>query len=352
LPSSAPPPSGTPARPAAPSPASTDPADPGPPPGRAAATIGLDVGGTKILGLLVGADDRVLGERRVPTPADGDGLVAALARVARALRAEAGSRSVPVAGVGVGAMGLIDRTGRLRFAPNLPGVVEVPLGTRLAGELGLPVAVDNDATCALRGEHALGAARGRTDAVLVTVGTGIGAGLLLRGGIVRGANGFAGEAGHMVVQRDGVPCPCGRRGCWERYASGTGLGRFAREAAEAGRAPRLVELAGGEALAVRGEHVTAAAAEGDPVAVELVGELAEWVAVGLVNLIQLLDVALVVVGGGLAEAAGVLLEPVRRAVERRQVAPRHRPPVPIVAAELGERAGAVGAALLARSVAS
>src|SRR6201999_1628795 len=112
-----------------------------------------------------------------------------------------------------------------------------------------------------------------------------------------------------------------------------GLGRFAREAAEAGRAPRLVELAG-EPLAVRGEHVTIAAAEGDPVALELVGDFAEWAGVGIVNLTQLLDVSMVVIGGGLAESAGVLLEPIRRSVERRQVAPTHRPPIEVVAAEM------------------
>jgi glucokinase len=303
------------------------------------------VGGTKILGLLVAPDGEVLLERRVDTPLEGDALVDALVAVSRGLAAESGE---PVTGVGVGMMGLIDRAGTMRFAPNLPGVVELAVGPRLSAALGLPVSMDNDATCALRGEHALGAARGATDAVLVALGTGIGAGILLAGEVVRGANGFAGEAGHMVVERDGVACPCGRRGCWERYASGTGLGRLGREAAEAGRSPRLTALAGGDPSAVRGEHVTRAAEAGDPVALGVVAGFAEWVAIGVVNLTQLLDTALVVIGGGLAESSGVLLEPIRRAVERRQVAPDHRPVVDIVAAELGERAGAIGAALLAR----
>jgi glucokinase len=290
----------------------------------------------------------VLSERRVETPLEGDPLVGALIAVTGQLLDDAAGAGRDVAAVGVGMMGLIDRAGTMRFAPNLPGVVELVVGPRLAAAVGLPVSMDNDATCALRGEHGLGAARGATDAVLVALGTGIGAGILLGGTVVRGANGFAGEAGHMVVARDGVACPCGRRGCWERYASGTGLGRFGREAAEAGRSPRLVALAGGDPLAVRGEHVTRAAEEGDPVALDVVAEFAEWVAVGLVNLIQLLDVSLVVVGGGLAESSGVLLDPIRRAFDRRQVAPAHRPPVAIVTAALGERAGAIGAALLAR----
>ncbi|HEY2330896.1 MAG TPA: ROK family protein [Acidimicrobiales bacterium] len=312
------------------------------------ARIGIDVGGTKILALLLDPADEVVLERRLATPPDGDGLVAALVEVTSQLVDAAPGAGCRVEAIGVGMMGLIDRMGTMRFAPNLPGVVEVAIGPRLADGIGLPVVVDNDATCALRGEHALGAVRGVADAVLVAFGTGIGAGILLDGTIVRGANGFAGEAGHMVVQRDGVPCPCGRRGCWERYASGTGLGRFAREAAEAGRAPRLVALAGGDPLDVRGEHVTRAAAEGDPVALELVGEFADWAGLGIVNLTQLLDVTTVVIGGGMAESAGVLLEPIRRSVARRQVAPEHRPPVAVIAAMLGERAGAIGAALLAR----
>lgn len=311
--------------------------------------VGIDVGGTKILGLLVGGDDRVLAERRLPTPQDGHHLLDALVSVARALVDEGTDGRTSAAAVGVGMMGLVDRTGTMRFAPNLPGVVELPVARHLEAALGLRVVMDNDATCALRGEHGLGAARGATDAVLVTLGTGVGAGILLGGEIVRGANGFAGEAGHMVVDPGGVACPCGRRGCWEQYASGVGLGRLAREAVAAGRAPRIAALAGGEMLAVRGDHVTAAAGEGDPVALELVEVFAGWAALGLVNLVQLLDVSLIVLGGGLVESADVVLGPVRRSFAARQVAPDHRPPVRIEAAELGERAGAIGAALLARA---
>jgi glucokinase len=185
------------------------------------------------------------------------------------------------------------------------------------------------------------------DVALVTLGTGVGGAFVLDGSLVRGANGFAGEVGHMVVERDGIPCVCGRRGCWERYASGTGLGRMGREVAEAGGAPRLVELAGGDPVHVRGEHVTHAAAEGDADALAVLDLLADWVAIGLVNLRQLLDVERFVIGGGLAEAGEVLLTPIRRAFDRRAVTPEHRPPVAIVAAAMGEYAGAVGAALLA-----
>ncbi len=151
--------------------------------------------------------------------------------------------------------------------------------------------------------------------VLVTLGTGIGGGLIVGDELVRGAAGFAGEPGHMVVDPNGPPCPCGRRGCWERYASGSGLGRLGREAAEAGRAGAVVALAGGDPEAVRGEHVTAAAAGGDPEALAVMADFAWWVALGMANLVNLLDPEVVIIGGGLAEAGELLLGPTRAAFE-------------------------------------
>jgi glucokinase len=228
--------------------------------------------------------------------------------------------------------GLVDRDAVLRFAPNLPGIVELPVGALLADATGLPVRVDNDNTCALWGEHLLGAARDATDVVLVGLGTGIGGGLLVDGRLARGAHGFAGEIGHMVVARGGIPCVCGHNGCWERYASGSALGRMARDAG----------------IGERGEDVTTAAIAGDAAALAVFDEFADWFAVGLVNLVHVLDVSRCVIAGGLVEAGEVLIEAVRRAFTARVVAPEHRPPVEIVAAQLGERAGAIGAALLAR----
>ena len=290
-------------------------------------TIGVDVGGTKVLGVVVDDHGSVLAEQRAPTPSGGDALAATMVEVIAALRA-----GHDVTAVGAGVPGLVDRDAVLRFAPNLPGVVELPVGALLAGATGLPVRVDNDNTSALWGEHRLGAARAVDDAVLVGLGTGIGGGLLLDGRLARGAHGFAGEIGHMVVVRGGIPCVCGRNGCWERYASGTALGRLAREAG----------------IGERGEDVTAAALAGDPGALAVFEEFADWFAVGLVNLVHVLDVERCVIAGGLVTAGEVLIDAIRRAFAARLVAPDHRPPVEIVAAELGERAGAVGAAILAR----
>jgi glucokinase len=247
--------------------------------------------------------------------------------------------------LGVGAAGLVTPEGRVRAAPNLPGVREFRLADLLGERLGRTVAVDNDATCALLAEWRLGAARGVDEVVLVTLGTGIGGALVVGGALQHGANGFAGEPGHMVVDPNGPPCVCGRRGCWERYASGSGLGRLAREAAIAGRLNDVVALAGGDAEDVRGEHLIRAASEGDAGAIIVLDAFAWWVALGLVNLVNLLDPALIVVGGGLVEAAG-LMAPVERHFVALLYAPDSRPHPAIVAATLGERAGATGAALL------
>jgi glucokinase len=309
-----------------------------------APTIGIDVGGTKVLGVAVDAGGVMVAEHREPTPEGGEAVLATMLTIVEQLRA----RVPEVAALGAGVPGLVDRTGTLRIAPNLPGVVELAVATRLASATGLPTRVDNDATCALWGEHATGVARGADDVLLVTLGTGIGGGLLLDGQLTRGANGFAGEFGHMVVAAGGIRCPCGRSGCWERYASGSALGRMGREAAGGGGAARMVELAGGDPADVRGEHVTAAAAEGDAAAQAVVAEFASWFAIGLANLVAIVDVRTCVVGGGLVEAGDVLLTPIREAVRGDLIAAGHRPPVDIVAATLGEHAGAVGAAHLAR----
>jgi glucokinase len=305
---------------------------------------GLDVGGTKVLGVAVDPAEPtvVLAEERIPTPSGSDGLLGALADLAGRLDDRAGTAGA----VGVGVPGLVDHQGVLHTGPHLPGIRGLPIADLLADRLGRPVAVDNDANCHALAEARVGAARGARDALVVTFGTGIGAGIILRGSLLEGAAGFAGEAGHMVVDPLGPPCPCGRRGCWERLASGSGLSRLARDAAYAGRIDDVVALAGGDPEAVRGEHVTEAARAGSDGALEVIDELARWIARGLANLANVLDPGVIVLGGGLIGAADLLLERVRDAFAVRVIAGELRPEIPIVAAALGERAGAIGAALL------
>ena len=303
-------------------------------------TVGVDLGGTKCLAVALEAGN-VVDERRVPTPVGETALLDALAGVATAV-----AGATDVVGVGIGVPGLVDRGGVLRFAPNLPGVVDLDIKAELERRLGGPVRVDNDATCAAWGERQVGAAQGYDDVILVTLGTGIGGGIVAGGALLRGANGFAGEIGHMVVDPDGPDCPCGQRGCWERFASGGGLGRLGQRAAAEGRAGHVLALAGGDPALVRGEHVTAAAAEGDVEAHAVLADLAWWVALGLANLANAFDPQAFVLGGGLVEAGDVLLGPVRTAFADLLTGASYRPEIAIVPATLGEHAGAIGAACL------
>jgi glucokinase len=310
-------------------------------------TVGIDLGGTKLLGLTLDDDGLVTGERLVRSPEGADAVIDAFVSVVEAQRTDG-----HVDAVGVGAAGLVDRDGVLYMAPNLPGLRHLPIKALLQERLQLPVQVDNDATCAAWGERELGAAKGSDDVVIVTLGTGIGGGLVYDGHLYRGANGFAGEVGHVKVDPDGPPCPCGGRGCWERYASGSALGRYGREAGEGGRGARIVELAGGDFHDVRGEHVVAAAREGDDDALELMDRFAWWVAQGLGNLADAFDPDTIVVGGGLLVAADLFLDRARELFTELVLAGDVRPGVSIVPAVLGEKAGAIGAALVARDLLS
>ncbi|MCU1392987.1 MAG: glk [Ilumatobacteraceae bacterium] len=279
---------------------------------------GIDVGGTKFLGVVLDDAGEIVVTKRRPTPAGGDAVVRELAEFAR----ELGDYDT----LGVGVPGLVTRDGVLRAAPNLVGADEVAVGARLTALLGHPVAVDNDATCAMVAEWLHGAARGFDDVVLVTLGTGIGGGLVMGGRLQRGANGFAGEFGHVVVEPNGIACVCGRRGCWERYASGSGLAM----------------LAGGRT----GEDVVAAAEAGDRESLAVIDLFAHWVALGLANLTNVLDPACIVLGGGLAAAPGVFLGPIEREFVALLYSSENRPRPQLAFAALGERAGAIGAALL------
>jgi glucokinase len=303
----------------------------------AARRAGVDVGGTKCLGVLV-VGGEIVAQHRLPTPRGHAAIADTIVEVARAL----GSHD----SLGVGVPGLVSRQGVLRAAPNLSGVADFDVAGMVADRVGHAVTVDNDATCAALSEWRLGAGAGSDDMVLVTLGTGIGGGLVLGGVLQRGHNGFTGEYGHMVVDPDGPPCVCGRRGCWERYASGAGLARLAREAAVGGRLRHVVDMAGGDAELVRGEHVQRAARAGDPGAVAVVEEFGRWVAIGLVNLTNALDPERFVLGGGLAAGADLYLGPIKRWFGELLYSPQLRPHPSVVFAALGEHAGAVGAALL------
>lgn len=305
---------------------------------------GIDVGGTKFLGVVVDADGAVVATARRPTPRGPEAIIDGLAALAAELDVAAGR----IDSLGVGMPGLITRRGILVSSPNVPDVVDLDVAGRLSGRLDRAVSVGNDASCAALAEWRLGAGRGVDDLVMVTLGTGIGGAVIANGRLLLGANGFTGELGHMVVAADGWPCPCGQRGCWERYASGSGMANLARVAALGGRLRAVVALAGGDAEDVRGEHVHAAARTGDAGALAVVDEFARWVALGLANLTNVLDPAAFVLGGGLAVGADLYLAPITRWFHELLYANALRPHPALSFATLGEQAGAIGAAFLGR----
>lgn len=316
--------------------------------------VGVDVGGTKAIGVVLDADGEVLVSARRPTPRGPEAVLDTIAEVIDGLVADLGITDDVETGAmwsaGVGIAGIVTRHGVVRASPNLPDVRELDVVGGLAARLGRVVAVDNDATCATIAEWRLGAGVGASDLVLVTLGTGIGGGVVAGGALQRGHHGFAGEFGHMVVDPTGPLCVCGRRGCWERYASGAGLARFAREAHASGAAGAIVALAGGDPSTLRGEHVQDAARRGDADAIAIVDEFARWTALGLVNLTNALDPEVIVIGGGLVEGADLYLDPVRRWFAELLYAPDHRPHPRLVPAQLGEHAGAIGAALMGAGI--
>jgi glucokinase len=310
-------------------------------------TIGVDVGGTKVLAGVVDEDGNLLAQARRETPAnDTNRTLDAIVEVVQELAV-----GREISAVGVGAAGWIDdKRSRVLFAPNLAWRNE-PLRDELAARVMFPVVVENDANAAAWAEFRFGAARyAAGSAILLTIGTGIGGGFIIAGEIIRGAFGIAGEPGHMTVVHDGRPCPCGRHGCLEQYASGNALVRAAREgaAADPDSAAALLNLAGGDASKIEGPQVTQAARAGDPVALGAFQQIAGWLADGLADLTYMLDPEVLVIGGGVIDAGELLMGPTRAAYTAALGTRGALPVAPVVAATLGSAAGVVGAADLAR----
>lgn len=312
-------------------------------------TIGVDVGGTKVAAGVVDDTGTVLVQTRRDTPADDVGKTCDV--IVEVIRELAEGRAVE--GVGIGAAGWIDASrSTVLFAPNLAWRDE-PLREFVNGATDLPVIVENDANVAAWAEFRYGAARDAEDSmVMFTIGTGVGGGIVLGGELVRGAHGIAAELGHMLSVPDGHQCGCGRLGCIEQYASGSALVRFARAAArqEPHRAAALLANAGGDVDAITGRMVTVAARDGDPVSTEAFAQVGHWLGSGLADLAQILDPQVLVVGGGVVEAGDLLLGPARSAYTEA-LAQRGRLPVAQVCpAKLGNDAGLIGAADLARRI--
>jgi len=310
-------------------------------------TIGVDIGGTKVLAGVVQENGEVVAQARRDTPATSPADT--LDRIVEVVDELVAKHEVTA--VGIGAAGWIDASrSTVLYAPNLAWRNE-PLRDEVAKRTKLRVVVENDANVAAWAEFQFGAAKDADDSmVMFTIGTGIGGGVVLGGQLVRGAHGIAAELGHVLAVPDGHPCGCGSRGCLEQYASGKALTRFAQEAIERDSVAgaRLLQEAGGDVTKVTGVMVTEAAQDGDLLALGAFENAGTWLGRGLSDLAQILDPQVIVVGGGVIEAGDLLLAPARRAYVERLAQRANLPVAPIVAAAMGNTAGVVGAADLAR----
>ena len=309
--------------------------------------IGVDIGGTKVAAGVVDADGRILARLRRDTPAQDPGRTEDV--IAECVRELAADHDVEA--VGLGAAGFVDAArSTVLFAPNLAWRNE-PLRAAVEQRTGLPVVVENDANAAAWGETRFGAGHGQPFTVTLTVGTGLGGGVVLGGQLLRGAFGAAAEVGHMILVPDGRPCGCGLRGCWEQYASGRALVTEARE--RAARSPTsarlLLELGDGRPASITGPMVTMAAVAGDPVALESFRAVGGWLGHGMADLAAILDPRVFIIGGGVSEAGELLVDPAREAFQAMLTARSHRPTAMVRVAQLGQDAGLIGAADLART---
>lgn len=307
---------------------------------------GIDVGGTKIAGCVIDEAGTILAQAKIESPAEeSSAIVAAIAQLAEGFAAEH-----TLASVGIGAAGFIDAArSTVMFAPNLAWKDE-PLKAHLESRLSLPVIVENDANAAAWGEFVYGAAADSGDVLLVTVGTGVGGGIVIDGSLFRGTFGVAAEVGHIRVERNGRLCGCGNRGCLEQYGSGTALVRGAREAVTGGSllARDLLDRAGGEVDAITGPLITVAAQDGDAFAIEQFDELGGWLGEGIATLAAVIDPGTVVIGGGVSAAGDLLLDPIRKSFAANLTGRGNRPSADFRLATLGNTAGMLGAADLGR----
>ncbi len=314
--------------------------------------IGIDIGGTKVAGGVLDEQGAIVARARRDTPhrsKSPDVVEDTIVGVIEDLLGQTAREDVVAVGVGAAGWVSADRA-TILFAPHLSWRNE-PLQERLSTRVPVPVYVDNDANAAGWAEHRFGAGRGETHLMMITLGTGIGGALVMDGQVQRGRYGVAGEYGHMMVVPGGHRCECGNRGCWEQYASGNALVREARSLllANSPVAHDLLERLGGEDQSLTGPVITEAAQDGDQTCVELIADIGRWLGTGLANLAAAFDPGSFVIGGGVSSAGDLLLGPARETFARELTGRGYRPMAQILQASLGNEAGLIGAADLART---
>ena len=312
-------------------------------------TLGIDLGGSKILAAVVNPRGEVLSRDYRPTPAEQDpeAVIQEVIKAARGALKQAGITVAEIKAIGIGAPGVCNPgTGIISSSPNLPRFKDVPIRDIIAGELGVRAFLINDANAAALGELYFGAGRGVRNLVYVTISTGIGGGIIIDGRLYSGTSGAAGEVGHMTIDVNGPRCSCGNIGCWETLASGTALAREARRRIEEGERTSILDHARGDIGQVTAKTIHAAAREGDALARELIAQTGYYVGVGFVNLVNIFNPELIIMGGGLSTMGEMLLGPAIEVVKERSFKAAHEV-VRFALPGLGPDSGVLGAAALA-----
>ena len=311
--------------------------------------IGIDVGGTNIKIALVNEKGSIIYSNSIPTRAEMgyEYTINSMKEAIRDLLKETKTEAKDIEGMGFGFPGQIDcQKGIVRLAPNIPGWVEVPIAEIMEKEFGIPTRVDNDVRCAALGELNFGAGIGCENLICITVGTGIGSGLIINGKLVRGASNAAGEIGHIKLDiKEGPLCGCGDRGCLEAFASGPSIVAMAEEYIKGGKSTKYRELANPE---ITPYIVSEAAKLGDPVAKRIFTIMGEYIGVGLASVVNLLNPEKIIIGGGVAAAGDILMNPIKETLVKRAM-PISGAAVEVVPAQLGNTAGVIGASLLIKS---
>jgi len=304
--------------------------------------VGIDIGGTSARAALVDLESReIIQERTTKSSDDGQKLVQILCSLVKDLER---SSKTNVSSVGIGIAGLAHKSGIIRYSPNLPNLIEFPIGPELEAHLKIPVTVGNDATVATIAEWKMGAGRNSNNFVLATLGTGIGTGFVVDGHLLLGSNGFAGEAGHMIVDANGPIHITGQKGPWEYFASGNSINRIVQDEASRGDFPWAVEIAGTWEK-VNSHLLSSGVKKQEPDSFRILNDFCRDISIGLTNLILLLDLDTVVIGGGICEIGEPLRNRIEIWIDEMLIGSEHRPKVEVKIAELGPNAGAVGAAL-------
>lgn len=311
--------------------------------------IGIDVGGTNVKIALVDDNGKIIYSNSVPTYAKMgyEYTVNNIKQAIKDLMKETNTTPSDIEGIGFDFPGQVDcKTGVVKLAPNIPGWVNVPIAQMIEDEFHIPTRIDNDVRCAALGELKFGAGRGCENFICITVGTGIGSGIVINGKVVRGSTNAAGELGHIKLQMNGGPiCGCGDTGCLEAFASGPAIVAMAQEYIKGGKSTKFREMAAAEGGEITPYMVAKAAEEGDPVAKRIFEIVGEYIGIGLTSVINLLNPERVIIGGGVAESGELLLGPIRKTIKERAMVVAGNA-VEIVPAQLGNSAGVIGASML------